>query len=201
MDEEEELRVHKHLLRERSELLKADVDNVKGGYLNWGQTGLCLHVASRYVNILYGQPMWTYTSGDDIYNEWHALNELYQFSTGKADFDAADACVDGMRDILQEWREGLDDDPFDPNFPADLDFEAPDGRLIVDYMVHKSCDIRKWIDAYEGCEGDHGLEEALSKKFAEEAQRKKDKIKQPDLMERCRYHLHVEKGLPCYLDK
>jgi hypothetical protein len=102
MDERRYLRVHKHLLRERSNPLRVDVDNSNGGYLNWGQTGLDLEAASRYVNFLYGQPMWTYTSRDDIYNDWHALNELYQFSTGKEDFDAADACVDGMRDILQE---------------------------------------------------------------------------------------------------
>lgn len=140
MDEEKPLRVHKHLLGERSESLKADVDNTKGGYLDWAQFGLELQVASRYVNFLYGQPMWAYSPGANIYSDWHALNELYQFSTSKGDFDAADACVDGMRDILQNWRDDLEDDPFDP---VDLDFEAPDGRLIADYMAHRSCDIRK----------------------------------------------------------
>jgi len=49
--------------------------------------------------------------------------------------------------------------------------------------------------------GPGSLEEALSEKFSEEAQSKEDGIGEPDLMERCRYHLHVEKGLPCYLDK
>jgi hypothetical protein len=206
MDEEEELYVHKHLLSERTRLFKADIDKTEGKYLDWAQFGLQLPAASRYVGFLYGQPIWTYAPEGDIYSAWHELTELYQLSTGYEDFDTADACIDGMRDILQNWRDGLDDDPFDQACPAqacpaDLEFGAPDGRLIVDYMVHRPCDIRKWIDAYGSCEGDHGLEEALSKKFAEEAQRKKDKIGEPDLMERCRYHLHVEKGLPCYLDK
>jgi hypothetical protein len=200
-EERKPLLVHKHLLSARSRLLNADIEETKGEYLDWARFGLELPVASRYVGFLYGQPMWAYTPEGDIYDEWHELNELYQFTTGKEDFDAADACIDGMRDIIQNWRDGLDDDPFDHARPAYLDFEAPDGRLIVDYMVHRSCDIKKWIDAYGSSGGDHGLEAALSKKFAAEVQRKKSKIAEPNLMKRCRYHLHVEKGLPCYLDK
>lgn len=71
----------------------------------------------------------------------------------------------------------------------------------MDYTVYRSFNIRKWIDAYELCDGGKHLEEALSKKFAEAARRKRAGIGGPDLMERCRYHLHVKKGLPCYLDK
>jgi hypothetical protein len=148
--------------------------------------------------------MWTYVLGANVKEEFYELAEIHGFSMDHEDFDAADACVDGMRDILQDWRDDLGH-PFDPVDPVYHDFEAPDGRLIVNYMVHTSCDIPEWIEAFE--EGNYlgeagSLHDALAKKFAEEAQRRREEeVIEPDLMERCRYHLHVEKGLPCYLDK
>jgi hypothetical protein len=203
-NEEEEVSVHKSLLSERSKLLEKDVDNMADQYLDWERFGLNLQAASQYVGFLYGQPMWSYASGANFNDDWLALNEIHEFSVDYEDFDAADACVDGMRDDLQGWRNEMDHPFDDVNFAA-VDFGAPCGRLIVDYMVHRSCDVRRWINAYEDViEGDDGpadLEQALSKAFAEEVQRKKRKIGKPDLTERCRYHLHVEKGLPCYLDK
>jgi len=118
----------------------------------------------------------------------------------REDFDAADACVDGMREILQGWRGDLTS-PFDHLQVFRTDFERPCERIVVDYMMHRSCNIKQWIDAYDICGDPGSLQDALSKKFTKEAQRKKDKIGEPDLMERCRYHLRVKKGLPCYLDK
>ena len=147
--------------------------------------------------------MWAYAPGANIHTVWLDLNQIRSFGTRYDDFDAADACLDGMRDILQNWRNELGD-PFALLEFTDLEFEEPCGRLIVDYMVHRSCDIKQWIDASEKWEcymGPGSLEEALSEKFSEEAQSKEDGIGEPDLMVRCRYHLHVEKGLPCYLDK
>ena len=197
MDEWEELHVHKHLLSGRSKLFKADLKK-KPGHLHFSE--ISLDAAFHYVGFLYGQPMWAYAPGVSVSSDWDVLNELYYFSTVYEDFDAADACVDGLRAMLQDWHGDIFQ-PFDTLPYIELDFEGPCGRLIVDYMVHRSCDIRNWINDYESCGGDFELKQALSKKFAEEAQRTRDKIGEPDLLERCRYHLHVEKSLPCYLDK
>ena len=200
LDEDDDLHVHKHLLSERSELFKADIDEIEDGEYDWAWSNLDLQAASQYVGFLYGQPMWSYALGANINLEWFTLNELYHFSTNRKDFDAADACIDGMREMLQGWRGNLTN-PFGHLQLFRSDFEAPCGRILVDYMVHRPCDIKQWIDSYE-IHGDPGsLQAALSKKFAEEAQRKKFKIGKPDLMQQCRYHLHVKKGLPCYLDK
>ena len=197
-DEWKYLHVHKHLLSGRSRLLDAELQD-ESGCLGIRELSLDLHTASHYVGFLYGQPMWTYAPGVRVNRDWNSLNELYFFSTEYEDFDAADACIDGLREMLQGWHRDITT-PFDSLPFIHLDFGEPCGRLIVDYMVHRSCDIRTWITEYESSGGDHELKEALSKKFAEEAQRKKDEIGEPDL-ERCRYHLHVKKGLPCYLDK
>lgn len=192
------LHVHKHLLLERSKLLKDEVEAITEGYLDWTvYMFLDLTAASKYLGFLYGNPMWVNTPGSDIGEAWDSLEAIHSLSMEYEDFDAADACLDGMREVL-EYRHGDFGCPF---AYGQMDLNTPRGRLILDYMVYRSFDIREWIDAYNSCQGEHNLEEALSKTFAEAAQRKKEKIGKPDLMERCRYHLHVEKGLPCYLDK
>ena len=200
VEDEEDLHVHKHLLSGRSELFKADIDNLEDEYWNWAWFNLDLEAASRYLGFLYGQSMWAYTPGANINNEWCTLNELYHFTMDREDFDAADACVDGIREMLEGWRGDLTQ-PFVHLQLFRTDFKKLCERIIVDYMVYRSCNIKQWIDAYEGFGDPGSLQDALSKKFAEEAQRKKDRFGEPDLMERCRYHLHVKKGLPCYLDK
>lgn len=202
-EEEEDVQVHKHLLSGRSELFKADVEKIEDGYWDWAWFNLDMQAAFRYVSFLYGQPMWAYAPGGNINEEWRELHELYNFSTYREDFDAADACIDGMREMLQSWRSDLTR-PFEHLRTYRSDFGKPCGSLVVDYMVHRSCDTKQWINHFEECdhmENPGSLQDALSRKFAEEAQRKKDKTTEPDLMERCRYHLHIEKGLPCYLDK
>jgi hypothetical protein len=102
--------VHKHLLSARSKLLEARIKASKNNYLDWTMTSLDLPAASRYLGFLYGNPMWTYVSGADINGEWCALAELYRFAEEYEDFDAADACIDGMREMLQYRRV----DPKDP---------------------------------------------------------------------------------------
>lgn len=200
LDESVDLHVHKHLLSKRSELFKADVDVIEDGEYDWSWSNLDLKATSQYVGSLYGQPMWSYAPGANINVEWCTLNELYHFSTNRKDFDAADACIDGMREMLEGWRGDLTY-PFVHLQFFRCDFGAPCGRILLDYMVHRSCDIKRWIDDYELYCDPGSLQDALSKKFAEEAQRKKDKTDRPDLMQRCRYHLHVKNGLPCDLDK
>lgn len=113
-----------------------------------------------------------------------------------------------MRDMLENCRDALAN-PFQATRISNVDFDSPRGRLALDYMVHKACDFKKWMDAYNYSDPkydwkhnrEEGLDQALSKKFAEEAKRKEAGLDEPDLMARCRYHLHVEKGLPCYFNK
>jgi hypothetical protein len=204
MEEEEEiLHAHKHTLSERCESLNADVEKITDGCLSFDRLRISLPEASQYLAFLSGQPMYVHELGSNINSDWYALHEIQYFSEGYDDFDAQDECVDGMREILENWRAELTE-PFDPLQFNRFDFGTPLGRLVVDYMVHRSCDVKQWIDRYHVWDyNDESsfLQEALSKKFAEEARRKKDKIGEPDLTERCRYHWHVTKDLPCCLDK
>lgn len=158
------------------------------------------HTASIYIGFLYGQPMWIYSADEHVDSAFVSLGEIHEMSMRYEDYDAADACLDGMRELLENHRDSM-------SVPFSLidhwmDFDVAYGRLLVDYMVHKEGQFQKWLTAHNRAPWASGdLHRALSKVFAEEAQRRDDRLEEPDLMARCRYHLHVEKGLPCYLDK
>lgn len=102
--EDTDLHAHKHLLRERSGLLKADFEEAIDGCLVWG---LDVTSASQYLGSLYGQPTWVQTPGSDIDKAWSRLDDILCFSTQYEDFDAADACLDVMRELLEHWHSNF----------------------------------------------------------------------------------------------
>jgi hypothetical protein len=199
--------VHAHLLCERSESLKAAVERaVATDCLTFGAFYVSDSAARMYLGFLYGNPMWTNHSegnrtAQHVNNDWRDLTRVHDLGMYHEDYDAVDAALDGMRNLLRFCRNHLSD-PFLGNYEEEEEkFAEPHGRLILDFMVHKDCNFREWMQAYDRSYWDADINKALSKKFAEESQRIADEIAEPDLLKRCRYHLHVEYGTPCYLDK
>jgi hypothetical protein len=177
-----------------------------------------------WLSFLYGHAMWVcppegegegegegeerWAGGWDVKSfmtmqDFCALTGVHQLGLYCEDYDAVDAALDCMRNLLERYVDTFKD-PFqgDLNWDGEA-FETSYGRLIADYMVYKPCKFTEWMETYSRSDWAPGedIDKALAKRFAEKSQRKEDGIPQPDLMERCWYHLHVEKGLPCYLDK
>jgi hypothetical protein len=213
-DWEEGPRVRATMMSQRSELLKAEVEKVMARNpkprvhrtLRFSKPYMNVGHALMYLNFIYGQPIWIrlskrWSGEPDIDEDWRDLVGAYELSMHYKDYDAADAALDGMRNLLEQCRDTLKD-PFG-DWWREGDFELPYGRLILDYMVHKACsNFREWREVHEHhIFAEDDIVNELSKRFAEESQRKADGTAEPDLMERCRYHLHVEKGTPCYLNK
>jgi hypothetical protein len=201
------------LLSERSEKLKAEVEEAmdKSTYLYFGIM-TSTSATSMYLSFLYGQPMWVCPSKGEVdsqyalqsaLDQWCALTQVHQLGLHYEDYDAVDAALDCMRNLLERYIDTFRD-PFQGDMSWDGKvFETSYGRLIADYMVYKPCKLTEWVKAYSCSDwrDSEDIDKALAKRSAEKSQRKADRTAEPDLMERCRYHRHVEKGLPCFLGK
>lgn len=62
-----------------------------------------------YLGFLYGQPMWTYRSKEQIEEDWIDLLFVHHICEGFEDYDAMDTCLDAMRDLLEGHRDALED--------------------------------------------------------------------------------------------
>jgi hypothetical protein len=210
--------VHAHLLRDRSDKLKKQVEaavarsaDVQGdrAYITFNALFINESAVRMYLRFLYGQPMWVSPTmglpdeecptGELADCDWQDLTQVHELGMYYEDFNAVDAVLDGMRNLLERCRDGLTE-PFQ-RMGMWRPLLAPRGRLLLDYMVHRDCKSKKWIEACGRYNPAQEIREELSSRFAQEARRHDDGAAEPDLMERCRYHLHVEKGTPCYLDK
>jgi hypothetical protein len=205
IDGEESLYAHTHLLSERSEMLKAQVEEsieTRSCRLYFSIM-TCAQSTSMYLSYLYGQSMWVYPPEGEVDEqyacaEWYALTEVHELGMHHRDYDAIDAALDCMRNMLERFLDTFEN-PFGGEHRYDGKvFETGYGRLIADYMVYKPCKFKEWIEQYHrsGWDAEEDIDKALAKRFAEKSQRKVAGIAQPDLTERCRYHVHVGKGLP-----
>lgn len=209
--------VHKHLLCERSQILKDEVEAAKEDpedgwkYLvSWPDAYLCETGLRTYVWFLYGQPLFfegEFTDKHLLRAEYRRILTVHDFATSKEDWEAADACMDVMRTIVTKYGKQLEH-PFDGGQCTEMEFDSPRGRFLLDYVVHGDSGrtLEKWVAVFEHKDSDledvaGDFEEALAEKLVDEAKRKRAKQDPPDYMERCRYHLHVEKDLPCDLSK
>lgn len=206
--------MHKHLFCDRSQVLKDEyelsvkLNKSKPTTVSWDDHFLGKDMLEAYAGFLYGQPLCpSIASHDEIgtYPYHWDLVALYELMVLKEDFDAADAALDILRSMIHDIGDELDD-PFLVVTHDYLEFDEPRGRLLVDFMVQEGdgSRLRKWMKEFNGAhdptvEGD--LDEAIARKFTEEAERKRAGKEPPDLMERCRYHWHVARNTPCYLDK
>lgn len=180
--------------------------------VDWKRLHLDPTALKRYVSCLYGQSMTTKLDYDDekVVCETSDFSvQIHTLSVLKDDYDPADTSIDHIQAFIGSYSSCIEYPFLCPTDERKLDFNSPRGRLMVEFILYgdDGLNMKHWIDAHDRTcsEEDAGaLGEVLSKKLAEEAEGKRAGREQPELTdksERCRYHLHKEKGLPCYLDK
>lgn len=158
-----------------------------------------------YIGWLYGHSLWTRSPQHSVEEDFEQLVLLWDDGRWDSyDPDNADAAMDAIRELVIQYGEELSR-PF--NVLGDwnlLDGDDTPCEFLMDFMVYgKSGSLcGKWYDAYVSG-NDHGyIDQGLASRFSEKAEAKAEGNKMPDLMERCRYHLHeydLDRG--CYLDK
>lgn len=158
-----------------------------------------------YIGWIYGHPLWTLSPQHSIEEDFEQL--ALRWDDGKWDGydpDASDAAMDAIRELVIQHGEALNR-PFnilgDWNLLGEGDYSC---EILVDFMVYRQSGhvFGKWYGGYiKGHDSGH-LDQELSDRFSKKAGAKSERRDLPDLMERCRYHLHL--GSPdryCYLDK
>lgn len=158
-----------------------------------------------YIGWLYGHPLWTRSPQHSIDEDFEQLALLWDDGRWDSyDPENADAAMDAIRELVTQHGEDLSR-PFNvlSNWNL-LDGGDTPCEFLMDFMVYGQSGslCGKWYDAYASDNDKGSIDEGLAGRFSEKAEAKAERNKMPDLMERCRYHLH-EPDLDerCYLDK
>lgn len=154
-----------------------------------------------YIGFLYGYPLWTRSQEHSIEEDFEQLALLW---TDGRDLDASDAAMDAIRELVTQHGEALSR-PFDILQDCNMS-EGGDTpcEFLMDFMVygHSGSLSGKWYDAYVSEDDSGSIDEGLAGRFSEKAKAKAAGNKMPDLMERCRYHVHgFDQAQRCYSDK
>jgi hypothetical protein len=153
-----------------------------------------------------------------VASEYAALLRVRKIAQAYHHDDAKDAALDAIRDLLHHMGYMFVKEDLLAPTPCD----SPLDRMLVDFAMHgeqgknwtELIDARlgpmDWPDAdlgslFETNRGQQSLDEllritnALCKTFIRKEADASAGLPKPDLMERCRYHIHGQD--PCYLDK
>lgn len=157
-----------------------------------------------FSGFLYGQPMWDPITMQDVDEDYEALVKVYMSEDNFLSEGAIDASIDAIRDLLI-WKGSTLHGLFAPlTFHPLVHSEL--ARLLLDFLVYGDCGghAKTWVEnCASECSlvwpGSGSLEQELCGMLLGKAQDERAGRQPPDLMERCRYHVHGEK--PCYLDK
>jgi hypothetical protein len=180
-----------------------------------------------WAGFLYGQSMsivpsewYKDATGPQVASEYDALLRVREIALTYHHDDAEDAALDTIRDLLYH----RDDMCIGGDVLAPTPHASPLDRMLIDFAVYRE-QGKAWTEFIDGRLGpidcpnpalrplfeanreQQPLDEllritnALCKMFIRKEADATVGSPLPDLMERCRYHTHGEKGLPCYLDK
>lgn len=150
-----------------------------------------------WTRFLYGQPIW------DSSDDFDALVDVHYFAGIYNHYDAMDASIDAIRNIVSNHSDALED-PF-TKVCGFYDCVSVPVRLLMDHVVYGKhvTEARNWVDAY--LYGDNEPEDLqplgnhLCNLFLAKAGNESAGWAPPDLDEGCRYHIHNEFGPRCYL--
>jgi hypothetical protein len=177
---------------------------------------------------LYGQPMSVppteWPKKHTGLEEFCGLEQVYKLSLEYDHYDAQDASIDGIRNLLYHGHNLCWKGVVIPKFN-----DVPQAcQMLVDFVVYgeghgdnfaalvdanidpiDKCDdpmLRDLLEAAKELEvTTHKdllrVSNEIIKKFLQKGKDERAGIPAPDLMARCRYHAHAGKGQPCYLDK
>jgi hypothetical protein len=193
-----------------------------------GKRGLVL-----WSSFLYGQPM--SVSATEWAKEGHngiiclaTLCEVHKIALKYDHFDAEDASIDAIRDLLYH-----EIDSYSMPFMVVMirsAFRVPViKKIFMDFVVYGDHKRGfRYTDVVAMCIGPHEngnnvtfpwmrnlpeeqrasfrqellrLSNQLLNMFIQKGKDDRDGVPAPDLMARCRYHAHAAKGQPCYMDK
>lgn len=209
--------VHRQLVCDRSEgmneatkqseeVIESTLSKINEG--SWYDHWLSKRGWELYIGFLYGHPIWTRSKHYSIEEDFKHLADICDHGrSSDTDQDAADAAMDAIRDLVLQHGDALSR-PFNILEKMEIcDFECEEHsavRLLADFMVYGQSGyvFGKWYDAYMTDYKDGCLDAELGVRFTEKAIAKSRKGDLPNLLERCKYHLH--RNYPdqcCYLEK
>lgn len=204
--------VHRHLVSERSQEWREqlrdnerDIDaglsvmdtttwkNTEGGKRRW----------ELYISHVYGGPIWERSEEHSLEDDFLQLAIIWDdYKYNDQDPDASDAAMDAMCEIVIQNADALQN-PRELLIEADTFAEGDYPlELILDFLVYGRSEkvFGKWYHAFN-CHKSSLIDQEFSERFAERAALGRNRQDMPDLMERCRYHLHRGQGEhECYLD-
>lgn len=204
--------VHRHLVSERSQewqeqLGTCERENDAGlsvmNTKDWKNPEGSKRRWELYISHVYGGPIWERSEEHSLEDDFLQLAIIWDdYKYNDQDPDASDAAMDAMCEIITQNADALRD-PFKLMREADT-FEGSDYplELVLDFMVYGRSEkvFGKWYHAFDRLKNSF-VDQELSHKFAEKAGLKRQREDMPDLLERCRYHLHRGRGQhECYLD-
>ena len=154
--------------------------------------------------------------------ELSALHQVHKIALKYDHFDAEDASIDAIRDLLYHEIDAY-------TIPIMIAKIPVIQRIFMDFVVYGNHKHGfRHTDTVSVCIGPHEngndatslwmkslseeqraivrqnllrLSNQLLNMFIRKGKDDRDGVPEPDLMERCRYHAHVAKGQPCYMDK
>lgn len=183
-------------------------------------------------NLLYGQSM--SVSSIDWAKEKHngiiellALRQVHKIALKYDHFDAEDASIDAIRDLLYHGIQTYFMPFAEVVIPTAANIPIIT-KIFMDFVVYgKHAHGFGYADFVDDCTGVPEISPATSAWLSTLAEEQKARVRQdllrlsnemlkmftqkgkderagipaPDLMARCRYHSHAEKGQSCYLDE
>ena len=193
-----------------------------------GKRGLVL-----WSSFLYGQPMSVSSTewarrGQNGMKELSALHQVHKIALKYDHFDAEDASIDAIRDLLYHKIDAYSMTFMEVVIRLAVKIPVIE-KIIMDFVAYGDHKRGfRYTDVVAVCIGPHEngndatslwmkslseeqraivrqnllrLSNQLLNMFIRKGKDDRDGVPEPDLMERCRYHAHVAKGQPCYMDK
>lgn len=194
----------KEVIEELEEVIDSGLSSVDAAE-SWPGRMADKRLWELYIGWLYGHPIWTRSQQHNIEEDFEQLALLWDDGRwDRYDPDASDAAMDAIRELVTQHGEELSR-PFNVLDNWNLMDEGDNPReFLLDFMVYGQSGslCGKWYDAFASGSDRGSIDEGLAIRFSEKAEARAEGNKMPDLMERCRYHLHEpDLGERCYLHK
>jgi hypothetical protein len=157
-----------------------------------------------WAGFLYRQPTSVHPSDWPMdhhgLKEFYALTEVRNIAWKYDHLDAKDASLDALRDLFYHGivvcGEHIQGDRYTELVNACIGPPEKPGDPILQWKSDVSKEQRLLAS-----QDLLNLTNELLKVSIQKGEDERAGVLAPDLMARCRYHLHAAKGLPCYLDK
>jgi hypothetical protein len=145
---------------------------------------------------LYGRPMWSPTTCEDVDDDLLCIVDIYQMCAGLPeedeykDYDGMNACLDAVRDILLD-EVHVPSDPLLVLGPV-VKRNPTATRMLTELLIYGKCSTdgrtQRWLQAAEGTDWAQGSKSLPA--LGVELTKKLMGREAPDLTARCAYHVY-----------